>query len=846
MALIFDETFTGGAPVEAGATVVGTVTFPAGKSGEGALFGADGYISYNTENNFNFNKGTITFWMNPTLNSWELSGHSNLFLFEAFWTGTSKYLDFFVGPTSAGSGPVTYLRANFAPASSNATDLTTVEPFLCMSMAAGTWYKVSVFWDFTIAGTAQSFIVTKINDMFSNVAMVNAYDAGAIDAGMKMYLGNVPGRNRSCLALIDSVKIYDTVELTLPAGGMVALPYTYNPHDAASVTPMMNFLADAEVPNKFDTPANPVLDAGINPLKDVMFFERPAFEPTYANYVPPSADIVFGAKTTLDYSVPINEIENLFFGIYSRVELTDCQVTLSTDFTGAGTIDNAACDLRVVQNWFQGNRGKGSTCAAFPYYLPGLFLHNDQINGQNPSTGTRLDENTALDLLHIPVLPILDHVQTAMAAGTSKLFALKIPATATPGAYTATVTVVDAVASVSESLTINLTILPFALVSGNVKRTGSGPSYMQWDDHLGLDKFVTFETNLIEIKAMGFNWLFLNCGADGVDGNNNDSDYYTPLTFSDVVTEKCRLAALHGFEQVIIETAACGRNDTIWDWEMQQAITAMIANGFVPWLYGYDELGPGSGMPAIQTRQILAARAFNPNVKFITTCGAGGKEAMDVTATPLDGAWYTIINPAIVGSRDTDIHEGVYFQSRDYLSNRYEIGYGNYVRGFTAPISYGRMTASYCTMYNDCDLVATTKNRPYGYTYPAITAANVFHCIPSHRGEIIREGIKDEKYLKTWEYYYNRVLSSHPTVAAISKATIDALLVKYQYTTITACPPSHKASITQTVYATDRETIITEIGELRALTASQQGAPLTCGYLASTQRKFNNISGITQ
>jgi hypothetical protein len=666
-----------------------------------------------------------------------------------------------------------------------------------------------------------------------------------------MYIGNTSGTNYPLNGIIQNLYIYDDIELpsTPPT-----VAWTYNPCNPSSTGPVKtNMTYDTQIVNPFDTNATnslcPILSSSICPGQNVLFFRRAAFEPTYENYVPPASDPNNQSYITsaLTYSIPENEIETLFFGVYSRVNLTNVSVSIS-NFTGAGTILASACNLWAIKNWFQSCRDNGTVCRAMPYYLPGLFLQNDQINGSGGAGS--LDSNTALSTTVIPTLPVQSYVTTAIAQYTSRMFALRVPRITTPGLYYATVTL-TATGGISASAMIFLRVMPFSLVDPGLMRMNT-LGFKTWDISMGIDPWVSFETDLADMRAMGISWLWLTCTTDGTD---NGTNYYGSMTYAQVVAKKCQLAQQYGFTGVIIDTASSNNNTTSKDWQIAPAISAMQAYGFTPYIYGWDECGNTLADLTGQLSQALVVNAAGGQI--ITT---GTRAVITGFRDPTNAVWtatdprtgqpfpsnaYTTFNNGNVlagimypidetyvwsvlggASRDNTIIEGMYWQTRDYANNRYFTGMFNYLTGFNGLCIYGRYDPGYGTMYNDSTNIASTRDRPYGWSYPAVDASNNYFIVSSHRGEIFREGIKDQKYLNTWKYYYNKVVGQYPTQAATSQTNINDILAKYIQSFYGYSNPGQNVS--QNQYMLDRFAVITEINNLSAL-VKRSGASVKCG-----------------
>ena len=232
----------------------------------------------------------------------------------------------------------------------------------------------------------------------------------------------------------------------------------------------------------------PLLGAEVYPNDDVLFFRKPHLQQVYEGTVPTSEEIA----DPFIWKVNPGEIHTLFFNVHTRIVLSDVEVDYE-EFTGTpGTIAKANVDLRIVKNWWQGGDQGGYAHAAIPNWVGELLVHDD-------TTFPETDQTIKYDDLKAPTIPVHDYVTSAIAAATSRQFAMivDIPGDAAPGNYTATMTMKNSDVAIATRV-ITLTVLPFALRDHEVIRTA-----YHWPlnengivVHMSLDKWDVFEKDI--------------------------------------------------------------------------------------------------------------------------------------------------------------------------------------------------------------------------------------------------------------------------------------------------------------------------------------------------------------
>jgi len=790
----------------------------------GVYIGGTATLDYPTSAaKFNFLKGTISFWLKPNWDGRVDQLGVNIGFFRIVWGATQTLL----GQCYLYTAPSNRIQNTFFPQFNHSGGYTrriqSSEPHSMMTFLPGVWNKVELFWNFTL-GDGSCYVVLKMNNHYSSILTLNSVILEDLAGGAKIYMGQcvTPKVN----GVISDFKIYDTSLLaTIPFP-----EYAFTTADIAGTYANMAALFSADgIANNWETNATepgdcPILDAGINPGVNVMFFQRPAFEPVYSNCVPVAAEIGTSfpvAGAAYKYQSPPGEYEPLFFNVYSRIALTGVTVNY-TAFSGAGTINKADCQLRIVRPWWQAAKGGGTVFQKVPDFVPGLLVCDDSYAPE---------EDLTLKNAVIPNIPVSDQCTTSMGAYTTKQFVLivKIPSDAPAGVYTCTITL-DANEITAQILILKLTVLPFSLHGSGRKFSvalGSyGSDYPNFavQNSLNLTNLVT--ANLTDIRNHKLNCVHMGShqewGASPIDG----------YSFTQLQEAKIAAAASAGFEMVIFDCAKESSPPSVNDQSEITIIKGLLDSYGLPSLfYAMDEV---STTHLYANQLALAPYVEAAGGQFIATSDRATNVSLTTDGHPLYGIFHGL--GASVGNdtayrvqrgADTPMdglgYEGVYWQLRGYRENRYYFGYFLWVTGFNFTGAWSGYRSgsgvSHEQYYNDFyDDAANRRYRPYVLSYPALDGA-AWSPVSTFHWEIVREGIKDVEYLATWKYYYDRTKIAHPTEAAASKVTIDNLVEKYQdnYQTIAPAP----WRVTQTEYATDRAAIITEILSLKTIRGSE-------------------------
>jgi len=673
---------------------------------------------------------------------------------------------------------------------------------------------------------------------------------------------------------IASVTNDTTVELTdaLPAlprhvhNGATITTRAYNPLIAQTETNIRALFPDGDgFCSDWETNATnptdcPLLAAGGD---DIRWFKKGQLENVYPGYVPTAGDEAGpftwrGAK---------GQVEPIFFNIYSRNALTGVQISVG-DFTGPGTITNVD-NLRLVKNWWQGSADGGYALNTIPTYVGELLIQDSSV---------ALETDPTLGSTKAPTLPLLDHVtMPTFAAATSRQFvlAVSIPADAVAGDYTATITLI-ADGPISETKDITLTVLPFALQDYSYER--SVWLWPEFDDGIivghSLDKWDVFQKHLDAIKAAGYTMINLGCYNWAAAG--------TTHVYADIIDHVIPLVAATGLKLRVYAVAGVWTDPAAFFTGLTTRYTtalvdAMVAAGLEPWLFGFDEFDHTSGYTAERIAQNLkfqtgaAKHIHSLGTTIKGKCFTSAESSSTLATYTSNLATYNAANYSYAGepagdasidaldynqsqrnftkqppstARATSGVEGYYFQTRDGLVRwyRYMVGLQSYT---SEGIRSGPSQFHAESVHAWNEFITSSDARAYGVVYPSIVGAGAtdFSLIPCYNYYAHMEGIKDNKYLATWNYYYNRVKTSHPIEAAASKVVYDAHIVLYTDSLGTGAKPGDRRTFAQ--WDSDRETIIDEIVTLNALDPSHHRSVIS-GVITSMWKRFRKIGGVTQ
>jgi hypothetical protein len=698
-----------------------------------------------------------------------------------------------------------------------------------------------------------SYLILQANDVYSPVYWRNYLAPQALRSDATMGFGCQANRNYPGRVILDSLKVSNTVELPV-----IPFPQHFaNPYFPKTMATYKSLFANDGFCSAHETHATqptdcPVLGTDIAPGEDVIFFERGAFEWVLPNYVPAANEI----KDNFTYhGTPLGEKETAFFNIYSRIALTNMELTY-TPLTGPGTIAKANLDLRVVHNWWNGSHD-GTVAETLPVYAPELMLHCDifgeaihgvkQVDPQlDPTIGGK-----------VPVFLKLDHVHTKMAAYTAKNFGLiyKVPVDATPGNYTCTVTLTANELAEPMTITLNITVLPWALrdaknvalpwlsVYNLYTLCNATPGLDDWWD--------SFKKCLKEMRDYGMDGVQIHAINDYADAYRSWGTAFmpesphdgkgfikpggkpgNPVSQADLLKyweNVLRICHDVGMKMVCMYAATQpGRLNLDYTPEL---VDLMESFGFEPWLFGRDEYDQNQKSGTFIEQVAKAERIHEVGGKCLVDSWSGAFKSFDqymeakypghLGSDFLQGRIHIIgdayMHDVILGvkQKKPQCYESYYFQTRTLYPNheRYWCGYFRYHTGFDGP----QPTHAFALGWQDFGF---TKDKPaltipYGIIYIAVDQNNNLQFLPTLHGCAMREGFKDDKYLATWEYYKDKVAMTHPTQVADSQAVINKILTRYKEDYGHVVTPAMRNSATQ--FATDRKAVIREIITLKKL-----------------------------
>lgn len=791
---IFSESFDSVEEINANGGQHKNLTLVDGRSGKGVLVQQGSWLSFPTANNFNFQKGTIDFWVKPNWNGdWrgndadDRTGRKDLFFVEndsydqirvndlCYWNVRRSYLG-------------TWVAYSYGSPASH-TDM--YEPYATTKWKAGEWHRIRVFWDFTL-GAGNNYLIMSYDDHFASLVK---FDNDYIpDQATKwpFYIGSF-GQYYAFQsdAVFDDLKIYD--HSLLP---VVPFPEgTFDPSIPQTVMDYKNsykgdgFCSDFETCN--DEPDCPRLGDAINPGETVVFYRKPAFELVFENTVPQASEI----KSSLDFQAAKGEYADLFFNVYSRQNLNNARLDY-TYFTGpAGTIPRGNLDLRVVKNWFQA--GKYSINKdLLPNYIPELLLNNDQVS---PESGTYTLNNLAS-------FPQTDYAQTKIGQYTSKQFVLiaKVPENIPAGIYTAKIKLsTDGVPD--KELKLNLEVLSFKL-----KDTGKIYStyyYSQLDDVLGHQVSpAIMQKEMKDLKDHGFNSLFT-----GMEASESSFQQKVLYMVNAGLTNK-----------IIDNFDGTDRGSNLKPYQAFE-----IQQGLDSYHYGWDEpqtdesikeqitisksIHLAGGKIATAIPKEWSDKLDDPNDAIYSSFPAGTYEPLDWANLGLSSGTIEYLQGIAAGSvtKNPGKTETYYWGSELEFPqhNRFMAGYylWNTKMDGVWPYAYQHpYTDVYPYIYNDFRQFSGSNcpSRLMLTTYPSQEGP-----IPTMQWEAMAAGINDTKYLATWEYYKDQVEQSNQALAQDSENLISCVLNHYRDYT-------QQFDIPMSQYEADRKTVIGEIIKL--------------------------------
>lgn len=691
------------------------------------------------------------------------------------------------------------------------------------SWKSGKWHRVRLYWNFTLP-VDQKYLMIQLDDNYgvyvtnksaANWSLPSSFsDFGEI-SNARFFVGSKHDGTWSLNGAIDELKIWD--EPILPVTPFPVFDSSsssnFNPDEPESVATFRELyandgfcsaIADETYNNQ---PADcSKLSNSIEPEDSVVFFQKPAFERVYENYVPKESEL----DTEFSGQGAPGEYETVFFNAYARADLSNVRVTY-TDFEGAnGTVSKDEADLRVVKNWFQG------AALQLPYYTPELMLQNDQValSAKQLWTGGPYD---------IPSIPILHHVETKMDQFTSRQFAMtiKVPEETPAGDYVSTISF-SADGLGPQTLQMKFEVLPFELQNDGIHSLWYAFPEFVYNDLTEEQRWDITKKNFIDIKNHGFDTVFFYGSiTDGFGSNFAKAE------------KEVSIAKEAGLKRVILYLLPQIVSD------YTPYVNMMKSYGFDPWFLGFDEIGETAadyGMVDHINKSILIHQAGG---KVVT---AGTKKAADRlenpddpiytnnfpagTLEPLDWAIYPMADykyfvDVMKGqvSKTPNRLESYYWQTYndDPKVYRYRCGYFQDLTKIDACNPSYYLQRSSKDFYNEFDYFDSgVKWREYMFTGPSWEGP-----VPTVQWEAAREAVDDSRYLATWRYYKDLVAKTNSDLAEQSEEEIDDVLDHYKDTTDVAYNANYTAEKRNAMaqYEADRKTIIAEIKKLQPYVA---------------------------
>jgi hypothetical protein len=809
-------TLGGGAAIAAGEGIGGT---------NALLVPASGTATFPCASNIDPNKGTIVMWVKPTWDGKPLSssnGGNKSFFFTQLNALTSFRVE-----TMAGTYGISYVRIEFyIPIAGVSTQYRILGyPPICAEWEAGQWHKLRVFWDFTL-GAGLNYITGQVDGIFLNLGdakelpEVNGGESIVLADGAVFYLGGNGSATRNIDGYIDSIDIDDS--------SLIAV----NPADVYQVADPWVVGSDAEQKSLFSgdgfcsfwethaTEATDCLERSTG--ADVVFFQKGPLEFVYPGYVPTAGEI----KTSMSYQAAKGENLNLWFNVHTKVALNNVVVTKS-DFTGPETIGAANLDLRVVKNWYCGYGGNGLL-----QYYPGPLMHDDRVELEtiNPTDDPTLFHGSTWPYQSCPVLT---QVETAFAASTAKQFSLnvKVPISAKAGVYSCTITI-DADEIEAQTLTLSLEVVSFSLqvpakifsinyaaLDADIYWMYQDETYNEWETRV-----TSYLQNLYD---HGMNTLMLYGGYNFpyITKQRTPAEYEDDMyKFGKATID---IAVSIGFTGRIIVYVERPYFTWVYDYAVSKGFTEVI-------FWGGDELNFNQAEIDEYVLRWQAADALGAKIAVNTI--KSRIDALDST-TYLHDTWghpegtycpvhypiYTLHTDAVGSGYVMELINGTEIKPTDksysywWQIHRKDPMYNRKVYGNHIWLS--DMDGAIANLHDAACLNCLNEVHQINLAFPILPTQEGF--LPTMMWEAAKAGINDYKWLITWEYYYNRAITSYPDEAETSRVVVYALMEKWKFDPAWAAPSKDPETINQ--YDTDRTAIIEEVKSLQSLPIFTRG-----------------------
>lgn len=209
----FDATNSSGATISPTQADTG-ITFLAGLFGQGAYINNNSgdTLTYSTANNFNWNEGTVEFWIKP--NDWDPAASTNILKFfeiddassgnifqigRYYQPSTGGYI-YFNTANSSGQGCEGFWEVNSADSSAKLK-----EPNVSQSWGQGTWHHIAVTWKHSNPAEIKLYVDAKL--IQSKIASTGCAGASTLP---DMRIGNSYQNNAQMGGIIDELRITNT------------------------------------------------------------------------------------------------------------------------------------------------------------------------------------------------------------------------------------------------------------------------------------------------------------------------------------------------------------------------------------------------------------------------------------------------------------------------------------------------------------------------------------------------------------------------------------------------------------------------------------------------------------
>jgi hypothetical protein len=372
---------------------------------------------------------------------------------------------------------------------------------------------------------------------------------------------------------------------------------------------------------------------------------------------------------------------------------------------------------------------------------------------------------------NFPSFPILDHVETKISSDTSKQFALivKVPKDTPAGVYTSTVTF-QASGMADRTMDINLEVLPYNL------RDTNKTFWIYFADRITTGNFMRVSTDVYQkevedIKDHGFDSAFVY-NADNFNDLKQQIQYawngginkklilgtYVPPIDGDIIDQGIiDYAKQVGYEDVYFYGPDEAWPDRLHSEYIPLAIKVKQAGGKMaqdspkdaidllddPDNAIYDGYPEGTYVPP----ELAAIYPFSPLSYFRDMIDGQPRSSIDSNRILTTNFWPDDLNP---------------------LTNRFNIGYYLWLNKFDGIDVFAYNFPYTYFPYKDFSAGDGKSNDSMVYVSQEGP-------VPTLEWEATRAGINDERYLETWQYYHDEVMTINPTLAQDSEDVVSQI-----------------------------------------------------------------------